>query len=82
MRSPAPGCGLFVETRRHRRQVVAQRIRRSGIDDDIRQDHDERVVAHDRTSTQDGVTQAQRLRLTDFMMVTPGGQIDCTSASN
>lgn len=45
--------------------VVAQRIRRSGIDDDIRQDHDERVVAHDRTSTQDGVTQAQRLRLTD-----------------
>ena len=30
--------------------VVAQRIRRSGIDDDIRQDHDERVVAHDRTS--------------------------------
>lgn len=48
----------------HSGEVIAQRVSGAAVKDDIRQDHHKRVVADYRAGAEDGVAQAQRLRLT------------------
>ncbi len=54
----------FLETRHHGGKVVTQRIGGGIIQNDIWQHDNERIITDDRLSTQNGVAQAQRLRLT------------------
>lgn len=48
----------------HRGEVIAQRVRSAAVENDIRQHHHKRVIPDDRAGAEDGVAQAQRLRLT------------------
>ena len=78
------GYGPFIETRNHGCKVVTQRIRGAGVvDHNVWQHHDKWVchqwrVVHTKWSGLKPKGSPWRT----FIMVTPGGQIDCTSASS
>lgn len=53
----------LVKAGHHGGEVIAQRVRSTAVEDDIRQHHHKRVIPDDRAGAEDGVAQTQRLCL-------------------